>query len=224
MKSVPLTLTVVALVAAAAGGLYLTPTPRAAGVPVNRVARDRSEASEPQATPVTQAWWTPARADQVVLEIERALVSSDREQRETAFTYLLPELLAQDAARATTLFARQEPGEARDALRDELARQWIRSDRDAAADWMTSLDEAERRSAATTAVRSLAAGSPAQAIELADRFGVGRDDGSLEHLVQIWATADPAAARSWVASRPPDDPRTAQLRARIETVLAARVD
>jgi len=96
-----------------------------------------------------------------VLEIDRALVSSDPEQRETAFMYLLPDLLAQDPDRARTLFARQEPGDSRDALRDELARQWIRSDRDAAADWMTSLDEAERRAAATTAVRSLAAGSPA---------------------------------------------------------------
>jgi len=160
-----------------------------------------------------------ARADQLALEIERALVAVDAQQRETAFVHLLPELLRVDPARAVRMVARQEPGEARDALRNEVTRQWIMQDRDATVAWLHSLqDEEERRDSATQAVRTLAARSPADAIAVADQFGVGRDDGSLEHLVQIWATADPDAAARWIESQPPDDPRTRQLKARIDEV------
>ena len=66
------------------------------------------------------------------LEIERALVARDPQQRETAFNFLLPELLQAEPQRVVDMVARQEPGEARDALRDEVARQWITRDRDAA--------------------------------------------------------------------------------------------
>jgi len=165
----------------------------------------------------------PHRAEQLALEIERSLVALDPQQRETAFAYLLPELIRVDPGRAIQMVARQEPGEARDALRDELTRQWIRQDREAAVAWLQSLEnDAERRDSATVAVRTLAAGSPAEAIAVADQFGIGRDDGSLEHIVQIWATEDPEAATRWIESQPPDDPRTQQLRAQIERVQAGK--
>ena len=67
-------------------------------------------------------------------------------------------------------------------------------------------------------MRTLAASDPAQAIQVADQFGVGRDDGSLEHIVQIWATENPDAAMRWIDRQPPNDPRTVQLKARIEQV------
>ena len=68
---------------------------------------------------------TPTRSRQLALEIERALVASDPQQRETAFNVLLPELLQAEPARVVGIVARQEPGEVRDALRDEVTRQWI---------------------------------------------------------------------------------------------------
>lgn len=160
------------------------------------------------------------RHRQIALEIERALVSADPRQRETAFNELLPELIREEPERASAMVAKQEPGETRDLLRDEVTRQWIRSDPEAAVAWLGSLPEDERKAGATTAVRTLAASSPAQAIEVADRFGLGRDDGSLEHLVQIWATENPDEAARWIDSQPPNDPRTVQLRARIEQVRA----
>lgn len=156
------------------------------------------------------------RGRQLALEIGRTLVVADPQQRETAFNVLLPELLEMEPARVIALVARQEPGEARDALRDEVARQWITLDRDAAIEWMGSLEEADRKAGATIAMRRLAASDPAQAIYVADLFGVGGDDGSLAHIVQIWATENPAEAARWLESQPPNDPRTAQLRARIE--------
>jgi hypothetical protein len=161
---------------------------------------------------------TPARSRQLALELERALAASDLQQRETAFNILLPELLQADSARVVGILGRQEPGAVREALRDEVARQWIRLNRDAAIEWIGSLDQAERRSSATVAMRTLAASDPAQAIQVADQFGVGRDDGSLEYIVQIWATEDPDAAMRWVDRQPPGDPRTVQLKARIEEV------
>jgi len=156
------------------------------------------------------------RNRQLAIAIERALVSRDSQQRETAFNFVLPELLREEPDRLIAIVARQEPGEARDALRDEVVRQWITHDRDAAIEWMNSLEQADRTTCATIAMRTLAAINPAQAIAVADQFGVGRDDGSLEHMVQIWATEKPDEAMRWIEEQPPGEPRTAQLRARIE--------
>lgn len=158
------------------------------------------------------------RNRQLAIAIERALVSRDSQHRETAFNFVLPELLRDEPDRVIAMVARQEPGEARDALRDEVARQWITKDRDAAIEWMNSLEQADRTASATIATRTLAAINPAQAIAVADQFGVGRDDGSLEHMVQIWATEKPNEAMRWIEAQPPGEPRTAQLRARIEHV------
>jgi len=155
---------------------------------------------------------------QLALAIERALVARNPQQRETAFTFLLPELLQVEPERVVTMVAHQEPGEARDALRNEVARQWITRDRDAAIKWLKSLEsEAEQRESAQVAVTTLAALAPEQAIYVADQFGVGRDNGYLEHLVQIWAEQDLGEAERWLATQP-DDARTAPLRARIEQV------
>jgi len=155
---------------------------------------------------------------QLALAIERALVSRDLHQRETVFNVVLPELLREAPDRVIAMVARQVPGEARDALRDEVARQWITKDPDAATEWMNSLEQADRQASATIATRTLAGIDPAQAISVADQFDVGRDDGSLEHMVQIWATEKPDEAMRWLEEQPPDESRTAQLRARIEQV------
>ena len=158
----------------------------------------------------------------LLLGIERALVSSDSRQRETAFNESLPRLLDAEPALVIDLVARQE-GETRNALRDEVVRLWIRKDRDAALVWMGSFEnEWERKATATIAMRTLAAIEPAQAIAVANQFGVGRDDGSLEHIVQIWATENLDEAVKWLETQP-DNANTAQLRARIEQVREQRV-
>jgi len=154
----------------------------------------------------------------LALHIESALYARDPHQRETAFTFLLPELLQLEPERATDMVARQEPGEARDALRDEVARQWVMRDRDAAVFWIKSFDdESERRASSQVAVQTLASVAPDQAIYVADQLGVGRDDGYLEHMVQLWAEGILHEAERWLAGQP-DDARTAPLRARIEQV------
>ena len=140
---------------------------------------------------------------QYALALDRALASRDPQQRETAFNMLLPELLQAEPAAAVDLFARQPRGEARDALRDEMARRWATLDRENALLWVESIaDPDDRQAAATTAVRALAAKSPEAALAAAGRLGVGQNDGTVEHIVQIWVAEDPEAAKRWLAARP----------------------
>jgi hypothetical protein len=150
----------------------------------------------------------------VEASIERALHARDPMARETAFTFLLPELLQVAPGRAVDLFARQKPGEARDVLRMEIARQWIIRDRDAAMRWIGSLDDPERRAAAADAVRELAPVAPEQAIHVADAFGIGRDDGAIDRLVRDWAKDNAREVERWLATQP-EGARTSQLRAHI---------
>ena len=153
------------------------------------------------------------RDRRIALEIESALVSQDAGRRETAFSVLLAELLRTEPARVVDMVARHPAGEQRDALRDEVARQWITRDTESAVAWLQSLGD-ERAASGPIAVRALAAVSPAQAIDVADRLGVGRDDGSVEHILQIWAAESPREARRWLENQP-QSARTAQLRARL---------
>jgi hypothetical protein len=150
-------------------------------------------------------------------QIELALAARDAQQREGAFSFLLPELLQVEPERVVAMVARQERGEPRDVLRDEVAQQWVGRDVDAAITWMKSLEDPERLRAAKLAVASLAPIAPEQAIYVAHQFEVGLDDGYLEHLVQLWAEASLPDAERWLAAQP-DDARTAPLRARIERV------
>jgi hypothetical protein len=161
----------------------------------------------------TSASASQDRDRQIALEIESALASGDSNRRETAFSSLLPELLRTQPERLVDMVFRQPAGDSRDALRDELARQWITRDTDRAVQWLQSLGD-DREAGARVAVRSLAAVSPAQAIDVADRLDVGRDDGSVEHILQIWAMESPREARRWLENQP-DSARTAQLRARL---------
>jgi hypothetical protein len=183
------------------------PSPAIAKTPARESARELALAA------VEIASASQDRGRQIALQIESALVSTDAGRRETAFDGLLPELLRTEPARLVDMVSRQPPGDSRDALRDELARQWIAWDTEAAVVWLQSLGE-ERAAGARVAVRALAAVSPAQAIDVADRLGVGRDDGSVEHILQIWAVESPREARRWVENQP-DSAHTAQLRARL---------
>ncbi len=202
-----------------------TPAPAPASATIPAPAPDYSSVSgngqaAPAAAPATGS---EERNRGLALSIESALVSRDPQRLETALATLLPQLIAADAGKVLAIFALQQPGETRDLLRDEIARQWVRQDRDSAIAWLKSLpDEAERKAAATTAMRGIAAADPAQAVIVADELGVGRDDGSLEHIVQIWAQTDRDAALRWLATQPAGDARTAQLRVRIEMARAPR--
>jgi hypothetical protein len=146
------------------------------------------------------------------LAIERAVHGHDATAREMAFVFLLPELIQVAPERAVALVARQKSGEARDVLRMEVARQWITRDRDSAIRWIESLEEPERSAAAHDALRVLTPVAPEQAIYVADLFGIGRDDGTIDRLVRNWAKDNANEVRRWLTSQP-DGQRTTELRA-----------
>lgn len=109
-------------------------------------------------------------------QLAHALGSRDAQLREAAFTFLMPELLQVEPQRAVALFERQAPGEARNVLLQEIARQWINLDRDAALSWMKSLEEdSERRAGAAAAAESLVIYAAGDAMSVAEQFGLGRE-------------------------------------------------
>jgi hypothetical protein len=110
------------------------------------------------------------------MEIERALAGKDAQRREAVFTFLLPELMQVDPGRVVAMLGRQRSGEARATLLTEVTRQWMARDPGAAVEWMKTLPEDERRTSATTAVKSILALNPAEAAELADEFGIASGD------------------------------------------------
>jgi hypothetical protein len=111
-------------------------------------------------------------------EIESALQGNDPQRRETAFTFLLPELIQVDPDRVVALVARQPPGKGRNVLRTEVAQQWIARDASAAVAWMKSLNDEERRASAAAAVASIAAYDPVTASAVALELGLGRKHAS----------------------------------------------
>jgi hypothetical protein len=152
--------------------------------------------------------------DLLLGKVARALETRDPQERETAFALLLPELLQVAPERVVELFDRQK-GEPRDALRAEIASQWVTQDRDAAMRWMESLEPAERQAAAYDAVRALAPVAPDQAIHVADAFGIGRDDGFIDKLMLVWASDNIHQVERWMATLP-EGPRTDALRTTLE--------
>jgi hypothetical protein len=105
-------------------------------------------------------------------ELESAVLSRDRDRREAAFVFILPELVQQEASHVAGMVERMPKGEPRDTLRKELTRHWVAQDSASAIRWMKTLPDAERRSSAITAVDMLFAQSPSMANDLADELGM----------------------------------------------------
>jgi hypothetical protein len=108
-------------------------------------------------------------------ELESALMGDDLVRRETVFVHILPELLQVDPKRVVNLHAGMKPGEPRETLCTEIAQLWASSDPTAAASWIKSLEGDERRSAAMTAVTTLAPWEPRAALRLADEFDLEKE-------------------------------------------------
>lgn len=115
-------------------------------------------------------------------EIEQALAGEDDDRIEAVFVFLLPELLQVEPDRVVSLVASLEPGEARNRLRDAVARQWVVMDQRAATDWIKSLDDDDRRASARQALTTLRPIDPGQATLLVKELALERLDESLERF------------------------------------------
>src|SRR5688572_17146853 len=119
MKVSNLIMVSAAVLALGIGGLHLFDWIRT-GAPAKTAAAapEQLPSSEPlpEQPPIPEvsgpgATTMPMQPEQLAAEIERALVSADPQQRETAFSSLLPQLLQEQPGSVVAMVARQAPGE-----------------------------------------------------------------------------------------------------------------
>lgn len=162
------------------------------------------------------------QSQQLQLEIGRALASADDADRERAYQQLLPKLIALDPAAMKRLVANYPGGLIRDQLLRHTAHTWSAVDLQGAIAWAKGVNEdGERVVAATEIVSQVGQDDPGRAIEVSDVLGVGRDDGTVEHIAHLWANQNLQAALDWTEAQPPG-PQRDQLLARIVGVEAER--
>jgi hypothetical protein len=156
------------------------------------------------------------------MAVERALTSTITAERESVFAALLPELISHNAFEATRIVETCSVNEACDELTHRFIDAWTAIDADAALHWIEHWSNEERRNdAARYFTDHLARFDRASAFEAAERLNVGHNDGSLEHLMQIWVAENPTAAQRWIEAQPPS-PRRDQLLARFEFARSDR--
>lgn len=169
----------------------------------------------------------PARSredhsQQLQLQIGRALASADEAERHRAYTQLVPELIAIDPAAMKRLVANYPVGAIREQLLRYTAHTWSAVDLQGAMAWAKGVNEDDERVvAATEIVSQVRQTNPGHAIEVSDAFGVGRNDGTVEHIAQLWAMENLEAALDWTKTQP-SGPERDQILARIVTVEAER--
>lgn len=172
----------------------------------------------------------PEPAAALTDEISRALRQGSAAERDRAFHDLLPRLIARDPAAAGHLALAWEPGALRDEFLHHVIRLWSAADIGGTVTWLISLlDAPDRATAARAATAQVAQSDPAGALELSQLLRTGLDDGSLEHLAQLWTEEKPDAAMQWVETRPAGAmrdrlvARIAHVRAQQEPAEAARL-
>lgn len=183
---------------------------------------DRRQVTPAPLPPVAPARSREDESQQLQLEIGRALASADDEERERAYTHLLAELIAIDPDAMKRLVANYPGGLIREQLLRHTAHTWSAVNLQGAIAWTKGMDEdSERVVAASEIVSQVGQSDPGHAIEVSDVLGVGRNDGTVEHIAQLWATQNLQAALDWTAAQPPG-PQRDQILARVVAVEAER--
>jgi hypothetical protein len=108
-------------------------------------------------------------------QIEAAVLGNDPERHVAAYVFMLPELLQVEPQRVVSLFARLAPGHGRNRLRAEISRHWAVMDLRAAAQWLNSLDEPDRRAGAKVVIATLMPIDPLQATAFLKELGTAED-------------------------------------------------
>lgn len=202
----------------AAGGWWLREAPRAPAAPAPALA---ARAAAPAAGRTAAHLVTPA-ADPAPLPALLAgyLRDGTPAERDHALAHLLPRLVALDPPAASRLARDWEPGPLRTELFTRLARTWADADLAGAFAWLAALaGDPDGAHAARELIAEIGRSDPAGALELAVATQALPDDGSLEHLAQLWAEEKPGEAAAWIARQPAGEWRD-RLAARIARVRA----
>jgi hypothetical protein len=133
-----------------------------------------------------------------------------------------PALIAIDPAAMRKLVENCPPGTVRDQLLRHTAHAWSAVDLQGAIAWAKGVyEDDDRLAAANEIVSQVGQTDPGRAIEVSDAFGIGRANGTVEHIAQLWAIQNLQASLDWTEAQPPG-PQRDQILARIVTVQAER--
>lgn len=101
------------------------------------------------------------------------------------------------------------PGPWRETALRRVAQDWTAQDAAGAERWAARLpDGGERDSIVAAVCFQVAQSDASQAVEIAERHGLGRAQGAvLENLVQQWAGQDLAGAAGWISEQPAGEAR-----------------
>jgi hypothetical protein len=148
-------------------------------------------------------------------------MSDDTAIRLNALTNLVPELVDCDSAAAAKLVESLPTGESREELRSALIRAWATKDAASAFAWAAQLSDVdERNSALAGIVYRIAETTPADAIAVAQRYGLDNGDGEvLASLAMQWAGRNLNSALDWATRQPAGNSRD-QMITRIAFVQA----
>jgi hypothetical protein len=183
------------------------------------IATNQGQASLPVGAPPRSR---EQQSEQLQLEIGRALASADDADRERAYTELVSELIKTDPGAMKRLLEHYPAGLIREQLLRHTAHTWSSFDLPGAMAWAKGVDdEGERAIAAAEIVSQVGQSNPGHAIEVSDALGVGRNDGTVDHIAQLWAIRDLQAALDWTGAQPPG-PQRDQILQRIVTIQAER--
>ena len=121
----------------------------------------------------------------------------------------LAEWTQRDPAGAGRFAKSQRAGPWRDTALRRVAQGWAKQDAASAERWASRLpDESERTSTLADVCLQVAQSDAQQAVEIAERQGLGLASGAvLENVVQRWAEQDLSGAAAWISEQPAGEGR-----------------
>jgi hypothetical protein len=179
------------------------PTPPAAAHPSNPVSlAGRPVPPDSHASVASPRSSAPDPSSRLIEEFHHLLRPGVPLDRDRLVNALLPTLVARDPATAARLVEELEAGPVREELLRHLARLMSASDIHTTLAWLSRLPPTDQPMAAEAVMAQINQSDPAGALEVADVFRIGLDDGRQEHLLQLWTESDPVHAMAWVTTRP----------------------
>jgi len=143
-------------------------------------------------------------APQMLVDIiRRAALSGDASLWQQVANDELLRLIDSDPLAAADLAQSLDSGPVREGILRRVAHGWADQNAKAALAWAAGLaDAVERNSAVADVCIQMSQSNPAEAIEVASKFGLEDQGARFENLVQQWASQDFTAAYGWVSQLP----------------------
>lgn len=165
------------------------------------LANEFIEAPKIPAQPQVQTH-TATVIEDLLVQIQAVLASSNLEDHDFVFTNLLVELVHTDPLAAAQFAETNSIGDTRDQILDRVAQIWAAIDSSAALKWAATLNiPAERDAVLTEVCLQVAESDPAEAIRMCSQLVTDeKPNGGLEAVIERWGEKDFSAALNWALS------------------------